>query len=428
MMRSSIILALVAIGVVISSSSERDPEARRAAAKETKRGMIRMPLKRRPRQDAPAPQAQALSFLQVASRSRTSTEAAVSPPPIDIFGQIRVGTPPQSFDVAIDTGSCNLLLTSSDCQSAGCLSHKTYSATESSTARPLARTEGSGNDSGPETVLLDISTGEATGDLAMDSVCLGNEGDVCAVTGLVKMTQMSQAISRFPYDGILGVGMPQGSLDNRFNFMGNLVETGSLARNRFAIWMANDFDTESSELMFGDLAEERIGSEVIWLPVSRYDTGMWQATMEDIAVDNMPTHLCGTDGCQAAFDTGTNAIAAPAEYIETLLAQLDIKQDCSNYDSLPLLGFKFHGHILNIDKWDYVKRVGPHCFHQFMALDLTGQKKDLMLLGDPFLKRYFSIFDRDSLKIGLALSMHRIPPEWNVTHAEQTAMFMVKSP
>jgi hypothetical protein len=279
-----------------------------------------------------------------------------------------------------------------------------------------------------EVVVLDISSGEAEGNLVMDKVCLGSDGDACAMTGLVQMTRMSQApFGTFPYDGILGVGMPQGSLDTRFNFIGNLADSGGLARDRFAVWMANENDTDSSELIFGDVAEDRITSEIMWLPVSKYDTGMWQTVMEDFAVDNTLTNMCGTEGCQAAFDTGTNAIAAPSAYIETILAQLDVQEDCSNFDRLPLLGFKFRGLILNIDKRDYVKRVNGRCFHQFMALELTGPKQNLILLGDPFLKRYFSVFDRESLKVGLALSTHRIPSNWNVTSSEQVSMFMVSS-
>jgi len=415
-------LVVLAVSVICF----RGEALRTPSSNAQKRGQLRMPLQRRlrpPAQNVASGGNGAFSFLQVASKSRpgsASEGSAYGTPPVDIFGQLRVGTPPQTFNVAIDTGSSNLLLTSDDCHSVGCLAHKSYSARDSSTAKPLpsqnAGSQNADKDTMPETVLLDISTGEAEGELVMDSVCLGEQGDVCAMTGLVQMTKMTEApFSTFPYDGILGVGMPQGSLEKRFNFIGNLAEQGALKRDRFSVWLANENDTEGSEIVFGEVAEDRLASEIQWVPVSRFDTGMWQTTMDDFSIDDTLIGLCGTVGCQAAFDTGTNAIAAPDHMIATLVSTLNIQQDCSTYDSLPTLGFSFQGSVHNLDKRDYIKRVftndgGVQCFHQFLPLTLAGPKKDLILLGDPFMKRYYTVFDRESLKVGLALSKHKDAP------------------
>merc|ERR1719162_2116684 len=94
-----------------------------------------------------------------------------------------------------------------------------------------------------------------------------------------------------------------------------------------------------------------------------------------------------------------------------LVSALNIQQDCSTYDSLPNLGLSFQGSILTLGKRDYVKRVftesSVQCYHQFLPLELAGAKKDLILLGDPFMMKYYTVFDRESLNIGLALSKHK---------------------
>ena len=44
-----------------------------------------------------------------------------------------IGTPPQTFTVVPDTGSANLWVYSSGCQSPACSTHQTYNASKSST-------------------------------------------------------------------------------------------------------------------------------------------------------------------------------------------------------------------------------------------------------------------------------------------------------
>ena len=48
-------------------------------------------------------------------------------------GSINIGNPPQEIDVIFDTGSSNFWITSSRCTDPGCLVHKAYDATKSST-------------------------------------------------------------------------------------------------------------------------------------------------------------------------------------------------------------------------------------------------------------------------------------------------------
>lgn len=352
------------------------------------------------------------SFLQVAATAGSSVASASSSaaaPPFDIAGTVRIGTPPQDFSVAIDTASSNLLITSSKCQSVGCLAHKAYVAKDSSTSAPFMQPLASGAIQGQELLSLLIATGTAEGTPTVDTVCLGLEGNLCSSTAFIEMTKMSQEpFNTYRYDGILGVGMPSGSLAQRFNFMGNLAEAGLMQRDRFAVWLRTEEDTENSEITFGGFPEERLGSEILWLPVTSHATGagMWQSTLVDVAVENQRLGLCGTDGCEAVFDTGTAALGGPTHVITAILNRLKIQEDCSNYNTLPNVGFAFEMYILNIEKQDYVKKAGSRCYHQFLMIDMPEPRGPAILLGDPFMRRYMAIFDRESLKIGLSFAIH----------------------
>jgi len=415
-----------------SSKDEQSPRSLSKIARSPT--LLRMTLKRRSSEwrtklDAAVPpffmQTRAdIGTMSGARSSSLGSGAADTASPVDIYGQIAVGSPPQQFNVAIDTASSNMVLVSSECQDVGCFAHKSYNMKWSSTAEELEFNLSSATfptiiRKGSATVSILMSTGQAEGEVVKDTVCLGDSKEICATTGFVAMTSMTQEPwNVFPYDGILGVGMPAGSVDKRFNFLGNIGEKGLLERNRFAIWLAMDSDTEESEITFGNFDEKRLGSEIVWVPTSRASTGMWQTILSDVTKDNVGLGLCGENGCQVAFDTGTSVIGGPTHLISGLLDKLDIQEDCSNYDSLPLLGFTFRMYILNLEKTDYVKRVGAKCLHQFLKIDLDPSKGELVLLGDPFMKRYLTIFDRDSLKIGLAFANHEQGPDTKETNEQ----------
>lgn len=397
-----------------------------AARAQAPGGMVRVPLTRLPDSETPL----LPSFLQVSAQGGAMD--ATAPPRVDVFGQIAVGEPPQLFNVALDTGSGNLMLTSSLCRDLGCMPHKPYNAALSSSAEALELGSPSGEaliafpGGEPEEVTVAMATGQADGLTMMDRVCLGQaEGGACATSGFISMTRMSQEPwDSFPFDGVLGLGMPAASMDKRFNFFGNLAEQGILRRNRFAVWLAAEHDQEDSEITFGDFPEHRLGSEILWLPVSNKDTGMWQVRMADAAVNNRLLGVCGRNGCEAAFDTGTSVIAGPSAWVEGVLAGLNIATDCSNYDTLPTLGFAMRMYILNIEKADFVKRVGDRCYHQFLKVDVPPPKGPVVLLGNPFLKQYFTIFDRDSLKVGVSFSAHAPRPGTTETWEQRVERLM----
>jgi len=373
-----------------------------------------------------------LSFFQTSADNGGSAVSSTRHPPQEsIFGQIRVGTPPQDFNVAFDTGSGHLLLVSASCRDVGCLAHRSFDSEKSRSARAIGQLgslPGPLNTTLPEHIALAVSTGDAEGDLLQDEVCLGSAadgGDACASTGIVSMTSMSQTPwNIFPYDGVLGIGTVGASMEPRFNFLGNLAEIGVLKRNRFAVWMKTEDDTEESEITFGDFPEERLASEILWLPVVQLDEGTWQAAMADVYVNGAALGSCGTGGCEALFDTGTAVLAGPPALIKGVLDRLNVQEDCSNYENLPTLGFKFRMYVLNLERFDYVKRIGDYCYHQLMELDTPGGVGKVFL-GDPFMRRYFTIFDRESLQVGVAFSNHKERVDATETNAEKANRLMV---
>merc|ERR1719158_2519725 len=127
--------------------------------------------------------------------------------------------------------------------------------------------------------------------------------------------------------------------------------------------------------------------------------------MDDIAIKNKRQDLC-KGNCQVAVDTGTSLMAGPTEVINALIDKLNVANDCANYKSLPDLGFIVGDHILNLKPEDYVDKAEDGCSVALMTLDIPPPKGPLFIFGDPFLRKYYTVYDRENMQVGFALAAH----------------------
>lgn len=347
-----------------------------------------------------------LSLMQVSATAGAAVGAGINapaPPALELYGTIKVGTPPQEFTVAFDTGSGDLILPSRKCPSMGCLAHNYYDSEASSTASPLQ-----------QAVMLQLGNGEIKGDLTQDTVCIGTQPELCSLSsGLIEATHMDNVFADFPYDGIFGLGLRGSSVnlgDNNTNFLENIASKHLLNSDIFAIWMANTNEDAESEITFGQTNPERWVSEIVWLNTDPTSAGHWQVALKDVTANGFALNLCPElTGCQAVLDTGTSAIAMPKKLVSGVLAGLNIKEDCSNYADLKPIGFQFGTTELRLDPSDYVSQSPSkdHCYHQFLPMNVKPNDAPVILLGHPFLRRYYTIFNRVSQSVGLAYAVHK---------------------
>lgn len=344
-----------------------------------------------------------LSLAQRAQgrRARASSTMHAS----EYFGKIKVGSPPQEFLVVFDTGSGNLLLPSRTCKGMACTSHKRFDAGNSSTAVDIAFADAPDKavDSGGDrdVVTITFGTGEISGVFVKDHICVGS---ICTHGDFVAATEESdEPFSLVPFDGIFGLSLPQMSEGPHFNILDCMIRDKALRQNIFAIFFGAT-DTEGSEITFGEYKTSRMASELFWVPVS--NPGYWQVQMEDITVQNRRQEFC-KGNCQVAVDTGTSLMAGPTDIVNGLVDKLAVASNCSNYKDLPDLGFVVGDHILNLKPEDYVDKSEDGCSVALMTLDVPPPKGPLFIFGDPFLRKYYTVYDREALRVGFALAAHR---------------------
>jgi hypothetical protein len=320
------------------------------------------------------------------------------------FGDIEVGSPKQRFSVVFDTGSGNLMLPSSFCRSNACTIHKRYERSRSQSAKDV-NYDGTLVNKGAarDQITVTFGTGEISGVFMEDDICIGSS---CTRGNFVAATdETDDPFSSFNFDGVLGLALDQMSQGENFNLMDRLIGNHNLKKPLFSVFLS-DSDSEQSEITFGDWKTEHMASPLFWVPVSK-PTGYWQVQIKDITLNNNKLNLC-TD-CQVAVDTGTSQLAGPSEIIEELSSKLDVKSDCSNYDKLPDLGFVIGESILNLKPMDYVDRndAGDSCEVGLMSLDVPPPNGPLFIFGDPFLRKFYTVYDRKNMKVGFATARHR---------------------
>jgi len=105
-------------------------------------------------------------------------------------------------------------------------------------------------------------------------------------------------------------------------------------------------------------------------------------------------------------DTGTSQLAGPTEVINDLSSRLNVKPDCSNFNELPNLGFIMGDNILNLKPNDYVDKGSDGCEVALMPLDVPPPNGPLFIFGDPFLRKYYTAYDRERNQVGFATARH----------------------
>lgn len=318
------------------------------------------------------------------------------------FGKLAIGTPAQTFSVVFDTGSGNLMVPGDDCESAACLAHDRFAEGSSSSARDV-NCDGSDIDQDAEAdeVTITFGTGHITGRCVEDRICLGN---LCSHGAFISSTDESRhPFAAFTFDGVLGLALDNMAQGNSFSMMQRLSSERQLIKPIFSVFLS-DSEHENSEITFGEVKMEHVASDFFWVNVHK-GSGYWEVKIDDIALNNELQSLC--EDCRVAVDTGTSQLAGPTEVIDKLSAILDVAQDCSNYKSLPNLGFVIGGHILNLEPQDYVDdSEGVFCDVSLMPLDVPPPKGPLFVFGIPFLQKYYTVYDHDSLQVGFAVAKH----------------------
>ena len=347
------------------------------------------------------------------------------------FGEISLGTPPQFFSVVFDTGSSNLWVPSVECKSEACTSHRSFNSA-------LSRTHAADGRS----FSIQYGMGSVKGFISQDTLRIG--GMEIAKQRFGETTHApGQAFVGTPFDGVMGLGyasLARASITPPFQAM---LEKNLLEMPVFAFHLSRVSDhaaaramslssktpnhphaggkktgeVDGGTLTFGMIDTSKFHGQLRWFPVVRQQ--YWEVAMPSVRMGALEA----THG-RAILDTGTSTIFGPTDFITELNEELGAVAsfdgiflvDCAKIDQLPTVHFSFSSqpfsdephvshsmHTFSLSPADYILTTNRGCVSSFMAVNMhSDDQSELWILGDSFLKRYYSVYDFGQHRIGLA--------------------------
>ncbi|KAL7785708.1 aspartic peptidase domain-containing protein [Trichoderma afarasin] len=329
------------------------------------------------------------------------------------YGELNVGTPPQTLTVVFDTGSSDVVIPSTQCDAnPGCtgLQHR-FDPEKSETFTSL---------NGSFRISYSTGTGvSASGNVEIEGVI---SRDVISVAGLQLqdfqfglITNQSAALGVDPFDGIVGMGFSSGLTTGPHTFIGGVNGSGQIPEAVYGLYLTPQ-SVGHAEISLGGVDSSKLVSEINYIPVFPA-TGQFNGTFEKVYVDNTITNVSSN---YAIYDSGTANIVAPKNDAEEIYAMIspDIKPvdtvgtygiPCSKLkDIKSSISFVIGGRNYTIPSQEL--SVGPISDQPDICQTLINssgdEAKSLWVIGGSLLKYYYTVWDIENVRFGLAQTLH----------------------
>ncbi|KAI0259259.1 aspartic peptidase domain-containing protein [Gloeopeniophorella convolvens] len=300
------------------------------------------------------------------------------------YGPIGIGTPSQALTVDVDTGSADLWVPT------GCRTchGRQFTPAQSSTYHVTS-----------QDFSVTYGTGRVAGRLATDTVELAGLRVPAQAFGAV--SAQTDDFAHQPNDGLIGMAFGTIAQTRRPPFFENLIRARALAAPIFSVHLARHEETGSA-VCIGCVDYSKTTGPVTWLPV--VSKTYWTVRMDGLFANGVkaPTQIT------AAIDTGTSLIYVPQTVATAFYALIPGSERAPQYGSgfwtvpcapAPRVELSFGGHRFALAPADfYLGRAGAgskDCVAGVLAVG-AGLPPDLAIVGDEFLKSWYSTYDYGS--------------------------------
>jgi len=342
-----------------------------------------------------------MKSIRTIAREQGLTFEKFGDDPIDIhnfgdaqfYGPVSVGNPPTEFQVVYDTGSANLWVPSKQCTNCG--AKPSYDHDSSSTYVA----------NGTE-FAIQYGSGPVAGFVSKDSATVGDVvvknqqfAEITDVSGL------GAAFKAGKFDGILGLAFSTIAVDGMVPVFDNMVRQNLVDQPIFSFYLSNE-DGVDGELNFGGMSPEYFTGDITYVPVSSQT--YWQIELGGIQINGQNM----TKTRKAIVDSGTSLFAGPPKEVKEIAKTLGAKNfingefliNCDLVDTGDNIDFFVGGKKYTFTPKDYIIPSGGLCLFGFVSISIPPPAGPLYILGDPWMRKYYTIFDYGEKRIGFALA------------------------
>ncbi len=306
------------------------------------------------------------------------------------MGPLSIGTPAQNFSVIFDTGSTDLWIPSANCTSIACTSKKRYNSTASSTYKADGRTYS-----------IQYGSGAVSGVMSVDTVRVGNLTAARQVFG--QMTSSAYGFEGTEFDGIAGLGWP---ILGEFGMplYNNLVAQNQ-TKGVFSFLLRPYSSLKKPFFILGGYDPTAFTGSITWISLAR--RSYWTVQMGNVSYGTRS--IIGDP--RAIVDTGTSLILGSDRVIRLIHQYMNARLSpyglytvpCINVPRLPNITIRLGAGNFVLKPSEYTLRFGNTCYSGFMGINFKNEEGlNTWILGDVFLRVYYSIYDFNNGRVGLA--------------------------
>ncbi|XP_017119315.1 cathepsin D isoform X1 [Drosophila elegans] len=312
---------------------------------------------------------------------------------LEYYGTISMGTPRQNFSVIFDTGSSNTWLPSINCpkSNSACQNHKQYDSSRSSSYIPDGRN-----------FTLRYGSGKVVGYLSKDTMQLAG-ADLPGITFGESLFLQHFAFDSVKFDGLVGLGLGVLAWANTTPFVPLLCAKRLVEECIFSVHLRqHSGNILGGELLFGGFDKSKFEGILHYVPISRSNT--WSLEITNTTVGKK-TQIGGR--INAILDTGTSLVLIPQETYDNLLKALSAKlEDGYNVltckkETMPDINIAIGGKVFPLTSNEYLIEL-TFRHKKICVLAIAPIKMSFWVLGDVFLRRYYTVYDATDKRIGLA--------------------------
>ncbi|GFO31456.1 cathepsin d [Plakobranchus ocellatus] len=323
------------------------------------------------------------------------------------YGSITIGTPGQTFNVVLDTGSSLTWVPSS------------HSLSEDTNGKYRRYNNASSSTYGNKRkkFVIEYSLGKIAGLWGTETITVAglkvkkqHFGEAMTNSGLFKDADV---------DGVLGLGFR--NKDEDPTIFENMLSQGVMSAPVFSFYLNGGYRTNShardSVLTLGGTNPDLHMGNFTFVDLTA--PNQWTFKMDKVQLSNGAATFC-RPGCEALVDSGSSIISGPVRDVNILNKKLGAvilpgsndlyALDCSQMDNLPDVEFILNGRKLSLTSRDYVLRVDgfekPVCVSGFMGRQGTEDDQARWVLGNTFMRAYYTQFDQGNMRIGFAKAKH----------------------